>query len=50
MYAAGCKKLYAWTSDESYIKSIAKTVVTLPASAVCAVGAGSWMGDYVQKK
>ena len=45
-----CQELYGWTSDASFGKEILKQLVTLPASAACAVGASSWMEGYVKQK
>ena len=49
-YDTFCRKLYGWTSDKNFAKELAKQAITLPASAVCAVGSSSWMEGYVKQK
>ena len=48
LYKKACMKLYGWTSSDNIFAELAKTAAVLPASAACAIGADSWMGDYVR--
>ena len=50
LYDRTCKRLYGWTKDKNYFAELGKTIFTLPASAVCAVGADGWMDGYVKGK